>query len=85
VDELGTVLDNLQAYFNTLHEEVHMLYAQLHADMPSDTAAMEVGPSGTANAGPEWELDLFKPPPTMNLADEQSPAADSEATQDNED
>jgi hypothetical protein len=53
--------------------------------VPSDTAAMEAGPWGTANVGPEGELDLFKPPPTMNLADERSPAADSEATQDNED
>jgi hypothetical protein len=31
------------------------------------------------------ELDLFKPPPSMNLADERSPTADSEATKDNED
>jgi hypothetical protein len=38
----------------------------------------------------EWEpdlleqqvkhLDLFKPPPSMNLADERSPTTDSEAT-----
>jgi hypothetical protein len=28
------------------------------------------------------ELDLFKPPPSMNLADERSPTTDSEATKD---
>jgi hypothetical protein len=85
VDELDAAIDNLQAYCNTLHEEVHVLYARLHPDVPSDATAMEAGPSGTANAGPEGELDLFKPPPSMNLADERSPAADSEATKDDED
>jgi hypothetical protein len=85
VDELSTTLDNLQVYCNTLHEEVHVLYGRLHLNVPSDAAAIEVGPLGTANAGPKGELDLFKPPPSMNLADERSPAADNEATQDNED
>jgi hypothetical protein len=85
VDELGAAIDNLQAYCNTLHEEVHVLYARLHPDVPSDATAMEAGPSRTANAVPEVELDLFKPPPSMNLADERSPAADSEATKDDED
>jgi hypothetical protein len=28
------------------------------------------------------KLDLFKPPPSMNLADERSPTTDSEATKD---
>jgi hypothetical protein len=84
VNDLSTALDNLQVYCNTLHEKVHVLYGRLHPDVPSDAAAMEAGPSGTANAGPEGELDLFKPPPSMNLADERSPAADSEATKDNE-
>jgi outer membrane murein-binding lipoprotein Lpp len=27
VDELSTAVDNLQVYFNTLHEEVHELYS----------------------------------------------------------
>ena len=85
MDELSTTLDNLQVYCNTLHEEVHILYGRLHPNLPSDAAAMEVGPSETANAGPEGELDLFKPPPSMNLADVRSPAADSEATKDDED
>jgi hypothetical protein len=46
---------------------------------------MGTEPSGTTGEGPDGELDLFKPPPSMNLADERSPAADSEATKDNED
>jgi hypothetical protein len=78
-------IDNLQAYCNTLHEEVHVMYGRLHLDVPSDAAAMEAGPSGTANVGPEGKLDLFKPPPSMNLADKRSPAVDSEATKDDED
>jgi hypothetical protein len=32
-----------------------------------------------------WELDLFRPPPSMNLADERSPAAGNEATKDDKD
>jgi hypothetical protein len=78
-------LDNLQVYCNTLHEEVHVLYARLHPDVPSDVAAMGARPSGTTNEGPDGELDLFRPPPSMNLADERSPAAGNEATKDDED
>jgi hypothetical protein len=83
VDELSTALDNLQVYCNTLHEEVHILYGRLHPDVTTDPIGIGAGPSGTAGEGPEGELDLFKPPPSMNLADERSPAADSEATKDN--
>jgi hypothetical protein len=85
VAELSAALDSLQVYCNTLHEEVHVLYARLHPDMPSDTAALGAGPSGTTNEGPDEELDLFRPPPSMNLADEQSPAAGNEETKDDED
>jgi hypothetical protein len=53
--------------------------------VPADPVAIVVGPSGTASEGPDGELDLFKPPPSMNLADERSPAADSEARKDNKD
>jgi hypothetical protein len=53
--------------------------------VPSDIAAMGAGPSGTANEGPDGELDLFRPPPSMNLADEHSPVAGNEATKDEED
>ena len=85
VAELSAALDSLQVYCNTLHEEVHVLYARLHPDVPSDAAAMGAGPSGTTNEGPDGELDLFRPPPSMNLADERSPAAGNEATKDDED
>jgi hypothetical protein len=84
VAELSVALDSLQVYCNTLHEEVHVLYARLHPDVPSDVA-LRAGPSGTANEGPDGEFDLFRPPPSMNLADERSPAAGNEATKDDED
>jgi hypothetical protein len=60
VAELSAALNSLQLYCNTLHEEVHVLYARLHMDVPSDTTAMGAGPSGTANEGPDEELDLFR-------------------------
>jgi hypothetical protein len=85
VTELSAALDILQVYCNTLHEEVHVLYARLHLDVPPNGAAMGAGPSGTANEGPDEELDLFKPPPSMNLADERSPAAGNGVTKDDED
>jgi hypothetical protein len=85
VAELSAALDSLQVYCNTLHEEVHVLYARLHPNVPSDVAAMGARPSGTANEGPDGELDLFRPTPSMNLADERSPAAGNEATKDDED
>jgi hypothetical protein len=85
VDELSVALDNLHVYCNILHEEVHVLYGRLHPDVPADPIGIGAGPSGTAGEGPDGELDLFKPPPSMNLANERSPTADSEATKDNED
>jgi hypothetical protein len=85
VTELSAALDSLQVYCNTLHEEVHVLYARLHPDIPIDPVAMGVGSSGTAGEGPDGELDLFRPPPSMNLADDWSPAAGNEETKDDED
>jgi hypothetical protein len=85
VAELSTSLENLQAYCNTLHEEVHVLYDRLHPDVPPDVAAMGVGPSGTTNEGPDGELDLFRPPPSMNIANEWSPIAGNGAMKDEED
>jgi hypothetical protein len=85
VDELSMALDNLQVYCNTLHEEVHVLYGRLHPDVPADPVGIGAGPSGTTGERPDDELYLFKPPPSMNLANERSPTADSEATKDNED
>jgi hypothetical protein len=82
VAELSAAIDNLQVYCNTLHEEVHVLYLRLHPDVPVDPVAMGAGPSGTAGEGLGGELDLFKSPPFMNLADEWSPTTDSEATKD---
>jgi hypothetical protein len=47
VTELSAALDNQQVYYNTLHEEVHVLYARLHPDVHSDTN-LGAGPSRTA-------------------------------------
>jgi hypothetical protein len=83
VEELSMAVDNLQVYCNTLHEEVHEWYLWLHPDVPADPVGMGVGPSGTAGEALGGELDLFKPPPSMNLADEWSPTTNNEATKDN--
>jgi hypothetical protein len=85
VDELSTTLDNLQVYCNTLHEEVHVLYGRLHPSVPADPVGMGAGPSGTTVEGPDGELDLFKPPPSMNMADDRSPTTGNEETKDDED
>jgi hypothetical protein len=80
VEELSTSMDNLQVYCNTLHEEVHVLYSQLHHNVPTDPIGMGTGPSGATGEALGGELDLFRPPPSMNLVDEWSPTPDSEAT-----
>jgi hypothetical protein len=80
VEELSSAVDNLQIYCNTLHEEVHVLYSQLHPNVPADPVGMEAGPSGVAGEALGGELDLFRPPPSMKLVDEWSPTPDSEAT-----
>jgi hypothetical protein len=85
VAELSAAHESLQVYCNTLHEEVHVLYARLHPNVPSNIAAMGAGPTRTANEGLDGELDLFRPPPSMNLADKRSPAAGNEATKNGED
>jgi hypothetical protein len=46
---------------------------------------MGVGPSRIAGEGTDEELDLFSPPPSMNLADDQSPTAGNGETKDDED
>jgi hypothetical protein len=63
---------------------VHVLYDQLHPNVPPDVAAMGTGPYGTTNEGLDGEMDLFRPPPSMNLADERSPAAGSGTAKDEE-
>jgi hypothetical protein len=80
VEELSTAVDNLQVYYNTLDEEVHVLYSRLHPDVPADPVGMGAGPSRAAGEALGGELDLFRPPPSMNLVDEWSPTPDSEAT-----
>jgi hypothetical protein len=80
VEELSTAVDNLQVYCNTLHEEVHVLYSQLHPNVPADSVKMGAGPSGAAGEALGGELNLFRPPPSMNLADEWTPTPDSETT-----
>jgi hypothetical protein len=80
VEELSSVVDNLQVYCNTLHGEVHVLYSQLHPNVPADPVGMAARPSGVAGEALGGELDLFRPPPSMNLVDEWSPTPDSEAT-----
>jgi hypothetical protein len=44
VEELSSAMDNLQVCYNTLHEEVHVLYSQLHPNVPADPVGMEAGP-----------------------------------------
>jgi hypothetical protein len=73
VEELSSAIDNLQVYCNTLHEEVHLLYSQLHPNVPADPVGMGAGPSGAVGEALEGELDLFRPPPSMNLVDQWSP------------
>jgi hypothetical protein len=80
VEELSSAMDNLQVYCNTLHEEANVLYSQLHPNVPADPVRMGAGPSGAAGEALGGELDLFGPPPSMNLVDEWSPTPDSEAT-----
>ena len=81
MEELSSAVDNLQVYCNTLHEEVHVLYSQLHPNVPADPVGMEAGPSRIVEEALGGELDLFRPPPSMKLIDEWSPTPDSEATQ----
>jgi hypothetical protein len=80
VEELSLAKDNLLVYYNTLHEEVHVLYSQLHPNVPADPVRMEAGPSHVAGEALDGALDLFRPPPSMKLVDERSPTPDSKAT-----
>jgi hypothetical protein len=79
VEELSVALENLQAYNNTLHEEVHVLYDQLHPNVPPEVVAMGAGASRAAGGGPYGELDLFGAPPSMNFANDHSPEDSSGA------
>jgi hypothetical protein len=61
VEELSVALENVQAYNNTLHEEVHVLYDQLHPNVPLDVAAMGARRSGAAGGGPWGVGSLWSP------------------------
>jgi hypothetical protein len=65
VEELSSAMDNLQVYYDTLHEEVHVLYSQLYLNVPADPVRMEARPSRVAGEALGGELDLFRPPPSM--------------------
>jgi hypothetical protein len=80
IKELSSAMNNLQVYYNTLHEEVHVLYSQLHPNVPVDPVGMEAGPSRVTGEALDGELDLFRPPPSMKLVDEWSSPPDSKAT-----
>jgi hypothetical protein len=60
-------MDNLQVCCNTLHKEVHMLYSQLHPNVPADPAGMKVRPFHVAGEALDGELDLFRPPRSMKI------------------
>jgi uncharacterized coiled-coil protein SlyX len=83
VAELNLAVDELQTYCNTLHEEVHVLYSQLHPSEPTNPAKSEARPSHVAGLALGGELDLFQPPPSMRLVDEWSPTPDDEAAKSN--
>jgi hypothetical protein len=80
VEELSSAMDNLQVYCNTLHEKVHVLYSQLHPNVPANLVGTEAGPSHVAGEALDGALDLFRPPPSMKLVDEWSSTPDSKAT-----
>jgi hypothetical protein len=80
VEELSLAMDNLQVYYNTLHEEVHVLYSQLHPNVPANSVGMEAGPSHVAGEALDGEPDLFKLSLSMKLVDEWSSTPDSKAT-----
>jgi hypothetical protein len=80
VEELSLAMDNLQVCCNTLHEEVHVLYSQLHPNVPTNHVGMEAGPFDIAGEALDGELDLFRLPPSMKLVDEWSSTPDSKAT-----
>jgi uncharacterized coiled-coil protein SlyX len=83
VAELNLAVEELQTYCNTLHEEVHVLYSQLHPSEPTNPDESEAGPSHVAGHALGGELDLFQPPPSMSLVDEWSPTPDDKAAKSN--
>ena len=80
VEELSLAMDNLQVCCNALHEEVHVLYSQLHPNVPANLVGTEAGPSHVAGEALDGELDLFRPPPSTKLVDEWSSTPNSKTT-----
>jgi hypothetical protein len=62
VEELSLAMDNLQVRCNTLHEEVRVLYSQLHPNVPANPAGMEARLSHVAGEALDGALDLFRIP-----------------------
>jgi hypothetical protein len=77
VEELSMALENLQAYNNVLHEEVHVFYDQLHPNVPPEVAEMGAGTAGAHEGGPYGELDIFGAPSSMNIVDDRPSEARS--------
>jgi hypothetical protein len=77
VEELSLALENLQAYNNILHEEVHVLYDQLQPNIPPKVAEMCHGVAGAGEEGPNGDLDIFGATPSMNIMDDRPPEASS--------
>jgi hypothetical protein len=86
VDELSLALENLQVYNNILHKEVHVLYDQLHPNVPPEVVEMGAGAAKAGERGPHGVLDIFGAPP-MNIMDDRPSEASngSIATKDMED
>jgi hypothetical protein len=62
MEELSSAMDNLRVCYNTLHEEVRVLYSQLHPNVPADPVGMEVGPSHVSVEALRGELNFFRTP-----------------------
>jgi hypothetical protein len=77
VEELSLAVENLQVYNNILHEEVCVLYDQLHPNVPPEVTEMGAGTAGVGEGGPYGELDIFGAPPSMNIVDDHPPEASS--------
>jgi hypothetical protein len=61
VEELSMALKNLQAYNNVLHKEVHVLYDQLHPNVPPEVAEMGAGAAGAdEGAGHLWSPSFYE-------------------------
>jgi hypothetical protein len=59
VEELSLALENLQMHNNILHEEVHVLYDQLHPYVPLEVVEMGTGIARAGEGEPYEELDIF--------------------------